>query len=274
MGPLVYSRYFNAIADALHSVNRAYLVGGPVASWWNGIDLPVFVSHSGSKLGFIDFHHFPVSPADSAQTAYEKAVTFSGVAGARNAVAGTVAARLPIGLLEYNMNPNPQPSGKWGLPAQGTIIGAVFAALLLTQSFASASGFTMGGLWDLVGDSNYGAIGNAQDKSSYHAIDQQGRYLRQATRLMPGQQVLATTTVPGLQVLATRTGRRFSVQLVNYSRHEQRTVAIGLKGRTARTPVARWELSARYPSGKVSTGASLTRAVLPPESIVIMTGTP
>jgi hypothetical protein len=75
MGAVVYSQYFNAIADALHSVNYAYLVGGPVASWWNGIDLPTFISHSGERLGFIDFHSYPVSDTDSTQTAYERAVS-------------------------------------------------------------------------------------------------------------------------------------------------------------------------------------------------------
>jgi len=32
MGAALYSRYFNAMADALHSVSPAFLVGGPVAS--------------------------------------------------------------------------------------------------------------------------------------------------------------------------------------------------------------------------------------------------
>ena len=92
MGAVVYSQYFNAIADALHSVNHGYLVGGPVASWWNGVDLPTFISNSGASLGFIDFHSYPVNDTDSTQTAYQKAATFADVMNARQAVAGTVAA--------------------------------------------------------------------------------------------------------------------------------------------------------------------------------------
>jgi hypothetical protein len=271
MGAAVYSQYFNAIADALHSVNPAYLVGGPVASWWNGIDLPTFIGLSGTRLGFIDFHSYPVNDTDSTQAAYEKAVTFTDAASARQAVAGTVAASLPIGLLEYNMNGGQQPDGTYGLPAQGTIVGAVYAALLLTQAFTSDSSFTMGGLWDLVADSNFGAIGNAQDGTSYHAIDEQGWYLRQAAQLMPGHQVLATTTAPGLQVLATRTSRRYSVQLVNYG-HKERTVAVSVNGRMPGGQVTRWELSARYPNGHLSTMTSLARVPLPPSSVVILSG--
>jgi hypothetical protein len=272
MGAAVYSQYFNAIADALHSVNPAYLVGGPVASSWNGIDLPTFITYSGTRLGFIDFHSYPVSAADSTQTAYEKAVTFADVMSARQAIQGTAAASLPIGLLEYNMNGGQQPDGLYGLPAQGTITGAVYAALLLTQAFASDPGFTMGGLWDLAGDSNYGVIGNAQDESSYSAIDEQGWYLRQASRLMPGQQVLATTAVPDLQVLATRNGRRFSAQFVNYNLSEAQSVSVTVNGRLSRSPLLRWELSAQYPNGQFSTTASPAGVTLPAQSIVILSG--
>ena len=272
MGAEVYSQYFNAIADALHSVDAAYLVGGPVATYWNGIHLPTFVKLSGTRLGFINFHSYQLSDADSTQTAYKKAATFGDVMNARHAVAGTVAASLPIGLLEYNMNGFPGPNGTYGEPAQGTITGAVYIALLLTQAFGSDPKFTMGGLWDLATDSYYGAIGNAQDKLNYHAIDQQGWYLREAARLMPGQQVSATTIASDLQVLATTSGRRFSIQLVNYNLSEEKSVAISVKGSLTGGPNTRWELSAQYPTGHLSTMPSLIQVPLPPQSIVILSG--
>jgi hypothetical protein len=272
MGAETYSGYFNAIADALHSVNAAYLVGGPVGSWWNGIDLNTFASLSGKRIGFIDFHSYPVNDTDSSRTAYQKAVSFPDVLDARKAVAGTAAASLPIGLLEYNMNGGQQPDGTWGLPAQGTIVGAVYAALLLSRAFTSDARFTMGGLWDLVGDSNYGAIGNAQDGTSYRAIDEQGRYLSQAARLLPGQQVLSSTTAPDLQVLAARSDGRFCVQLVNYAVEVEQSVAISVKGQQPGSRVARWELSAAHPGGHATTLTSLARVVLPPESVVILSG--
>ena len=124
-------------------------------------------------------------------------------------------------------------SGKWGIPAQGTFTGAVYIALLLTQSFASDPAFTMGGLWDLVSDSNFGVIGNAQDKGSYRAIDQQGRYLCQAARRMPGQQVKSSKPAPGLQVMATRNGQHFSIQMVNYNLAQAQSVTITVAGRKA-----------------------------------------
>jgi hypothetical protein len=272
MGARGYSAYFNAVADALHAVNPGYLVGGPVATYWNGINLPAFVSLSGANLGFIDFHSYMVLDADSTRTAYARAAAFSDVRSARRAVAGTVAANLPIGLLEYNMNGFPQRNGTYGLPAQGTITGAVYIALLLTRAFDSDPGFAMGGLWDVITDSYYGAIGNARDKFSFHAIDEQGWYLRQATRLMPGNQARTTQTGSHLQVLATASGPRFSVQLVNYNLGNALSIATTVIGRKPGSPVTRWELSARYPAGHLSTTASLARVPVPPQSIVILTG--
>jgi hypothetical protein len=273
MGASLYSTYFNAIAEALHAVNPACLVGGPVASWWNGIDLPTFVENCGANLDFIDFHSYPVNDTDSIQTAYEKAATLPDVADARQAVAGTVAANLPIGLLEYNMNGDEQPDGSYGLPVQGTIVGAVYVALLLTQAFASDTNFTMAAMWDLVSDSNYGAIGNLQNKGDYNTIDEQGRYLHQAAQLMPGPQVQAATSAPDLQVAATASGQSFALQLVNYNLSEQQSPAITLTGGTPSGPITRWELSARYPGGHTSSVTSLAKVPLPAQSIVILTGT-
>lgn len=104
------------------------------------------------------------------------------------------------------MNGNEQPNGTYGLPAQGTIVGAVYVVLLLTQTFTSDTNFPMAVMWDLIADSNYGAIGNARDGTNYRAIGEQGRYLRQAAQIMPGQQVLTTATAPNLQVLTTSSG--------------------------------------------------------------------
>ncbi len=272
MGAIAYAQYFNAIADALHSVNPAYQVGGPVASWWDGIDLPAFVAQSGKRIGFIDFHSYPVGDKDSLQRAYHKAATFADVQGARQKLSGTVAADLPIGLLEFNMNANPQPDGLFGLPSQGTAAGAVYVALLLTQAFASDARFAMSALWDLISDSYYGAIGNARSGDRLSAIDPQGWYLREAAQVLPGQQVRGTTAATGLQVLATRQARGFSIQLVNYNLGSELAVSVTARGRTPGRKVTRWELSKRFPGGHRSTITSLSRVVLPPQSVVMLTG--
>jgi hypothetical protein len=272
MGAAVYSQYFNAVADALHSVNHAYLVGGPVASYYNGIDLRTFVELSGTRLGFIDFHSYTVLDTDTTQTAFARAYSFYDIINARNAIAGTVAAKLPIALLEYNMNGSRQPNGTYGLAVQGTITGAVYIALLLTRAFDSDPRFTMGGLWDLLTDSYYGAIGNAAQSLSYQHIDEQGWYLREAARILPGQQASTTTTGSDLQALATASDLRFSLQLVNFSLDQEQSVATTVIGREPGSMVERWELSARYPAGYISTTTSLAQVPLPPQSIVILNG--
>jgi hypothetical protein len=281
MGAQVYSTYFNAIADALHAVDSRYLVGGPVGSWFNGIDLAEFVKHSASSgIGFIDFHSYPVNTSDSLETAYSKAATFGDVGSARQSLAGTPAANLPIALLEYNMNGEQQPDGSYGLPIQGTVKGAVYVALLLTQGFMSDENFVLGGLWDLVSDSNYGAIGNSAQNENDRAIDPQGLYLREAARLLPGDQVAASTTLPNLQILATRDEVGLSIQLVNYDTVNSQSVTIEIQDRS-RSEMAdpwlrnsilrRWELSAAYPFGQVSYVGSLRDVEVPSQGIVILT---
>lgn len=271
MGAHTYSTYFNAIADALHAVNRKYLVGGPVASWFNGIDLAEFVKYSGaSRIGFIDFHSYSVASTDSLQTAYSKAATFSDVASARQAIAGTAAAQLPIALLEYNMNGEPQPDGSYGLPIQGTVPGAVYVALLLTQSFMSDPNFAMAGIWDLVSDSNYGVIGNSQQDGDLRDIDPQGVYLRQSAQQLPGAQIAASTTLANLQILATRSGSGLSIQMVNYDTAASQSVTVKVQGGPAGGLFRRWELSAAHPSGSTSHVNGLTNLAVPSQSIVIL----
>ncbi len=89
---------------------------------------------------------------------------------------------------------------------------------------------------------------------------------------MPGHQVRATTSADGLQVLATSNDQSFSVQLVNYNLSEQQSATIKVEGGTPSSPVARWELSARCPDGHASTVASLAQVPLPPQSVVILSG--
>jgi hypothetical protein len=272
MDALQYSKYFNAIADALHSVNSSYLVGGPVSSWYGGMNLAAFAQYCGSRIGFIDFHSYPIGNTEPAASAYAEAANFPDVAGAREALQRTAAADLPIALLEYNMDSRKQKNGNYGIPAQAKVEGAVYVALLLTQAFTSDPKFTMAGLWDLVGDSNYGAIGNVQNKNNYSVIDEQGWYLRQAALRLPGQQVQAATTAADLQVLATRTGDRFSIQLVNYALTTAQAVAVSVSGWVPGSKVTRWELSSAHRQGHSTTLTSLAQVKVPAQSIVILNG--
>ena len=271
MGAHTYSTYFNAIADALHAVNCKYVVGGPVGSWFNGIDLAQFVKYCGaSRIGFIDFHSYSVASTDSIETAYSKAATFSDVASARQVIAGTAAANLPIALLEYNMNAEPQPDGSYGLPIQGTVPGAVYVALLLAQGFMSDTHFSQAGIWDLVSDSNYGVIGNSQQDGDFRDVDPQGMYLRQAAQLLPGAQIAASTTLANLQILATRAGSGLSIQLVNYDTANSQSVTVKVQGGPEGGLFRRWELSAAHPLGSVSHVNGLTNLAVPSQCIVIL----
>lgn len=274
LGPNAYASYFNPIADALHAVNPDYLVGGPVASWWNGIDLGTFASLSGSRCGFINFHSYSANPGTV--PSYASAMGGSAVLAARNQVNNTALAHLPIGMLEYNMINVPDSSSAGATQAQ--IYGAVWTALLLmacvTQETAAHSGDLMCALWDIVNDSNYGVIGNQFNGGSgnYTTITPQGWYLGYAGQHMAGSMVAAVTTKSNLQVMATVNGGHFAVQLINYSTSTSQTLNIATSGLALPASITRWELSAANPNTTISTLANLTGVVVPAQSIVIVSG--
>lgn len=174
------------------------------------------------------------------------------------------------------MNGAPNSDGSRGTPLQGTIVGAVYNALLLSRCFISDSNFTMGGMWDIVQDSNFGAIGNKQNGGDNAAIDEQGTYLMRAAQLLPGKEVSSTTTASNVQILATTRGNQFAIQLVNYDTETDKSATIELvpahgKG-LQHGSFTRWELSSQHPHGNVTAIPALTDILLPAESIVIITG--
>ena len=262
-----YCQYFNAIADALHGVDAAYRVGGTVASWWGGIDIAAFVANTGSRAGFFDFHAYPTGPSDTADQVYAKAASFSDVASVRTALAGSPIADIPIGLLEYNMDGLPGDE-----PRQATYVGAIYESLLLTQALRSDEGFTMAGLWDAVGDSYYGVVGNEASGYDNSVITAQGYYLGYAGQHMGGAELSASSSLSKLQVLATKSGSQLAIQLVNYDTSTDRTVSVGLDGCLA-SSVSRWELGKSAGTPAASTLTSLSSVSVPSESIVILTAT-
>ena len=273
LGPNTYASYFNPVADALHAVNPNYQVGGPVASWWNGIDLGTFASLAGSRCAFIDFHLYGASPGVT--PSFNQAASDGTVSAARNQVQGTQLANLPIGVLEYNEVDVPDSSAAGQTQAQ--VYGAVWVALLLTkwvsEETPALSGALMAGLWDMVNDSNYGVIGNQFDGGgeNYTSIDPQGWYLGYAGQNMAGNIVSASTTQSNLQVMATVSGGKFAIQLVNYGGSAQ-TLNITASGVTLPSSLTRWELSQANPNTTTSTIANLSAVVVPAQSIVIVTG--
>lgn len=264
-----YIADFNAIAQALHNFNPAYKVGGPVTSWDNGSYITPWAKQCGDYADFTDWHSYPVNPNDDDATMYQKGIRGE-VNNIPSELAGTAMKSKPYALLEYNIN------GTYGVdPRQVTYKNAVYTALRLTESFKQNPLFQIGGIWDIMKDSNYGVIGPNGNANS--TIVPVGYYLGEAGQVMPGVQVSATVNVSGnLKAFATVNGHHFAIQLVNYDTNATYTIGV-----TAKLPGGGnfggmynvWQIGSSNPAvpqaGEMAYNTPLS---IPPATVVILTG--
>jgi len=267
-----YSAYFNAIADTLHGINAAYKVGATEGLSWNAPDIAAFLVDSAGKVDFFCFHSYPVAPADTNAQIYAKAIGFTDVASVRAKLVNTAAADIPIMMTEYNGNAA-QNSGAFGLPWQGTYVGAVYNALLLSAAHKSDFNFTGAAMWDALYDDYYGAVGNKQLASDPTKIDPAGYYLGKAGQVMSGNQVSASTSLTSVDILFTVNAKAFAAQIVNYDVAAAKTLNLSVLGGAISGTVARWEIGKANPTTPlIGTQASMSSIALPSEQIVLLTG--
>jgi hypothetical protein len=60
-----YSAEFNTDADAMKAVDPGIKLGGPATAWLDESYLQTFLSLSGSRVDFIDFHGYPTQPCSA-----------------------------------------------------------------------------------------------------------------------------------------------------------------------------------------------------------------
>ena len=207
------SSCFNAVADALHSVDASIRLIGTNDAWMNGGRMRSLQAACGSKIARFHYHcysvHSGVSDADCFQNAIARYT--SDAAGLRSYVGGTI----PSGVGEYNMDGKPP-----GDARQEKIQGAVFNSLAVYSAFTADPLLTHGALWDWLGDGYYGVIvdphnppGNALPAYSVMPAGYANKNCRQ---YMAGHVVSSTVPSGNLKCLATKNGTRASLWLINY----------------------------------------------------------
>lgn len=268
IGGPTYATYFNAIADALHSVNPNYKCGGPVLSYWGsgGYDQS-FLQSCASRIGYVVWHAygFAGNATPSSSQVYQQALNYGNISSVRNEVNGYGLTKIPFAINEYN---NLLDGGN-----NSGFDSAMFSCLFVTGAFKSDPMFTMSAVWDLVGpNGGFSCIGNSfmGDNST---IDPQGWYLGLAGQLMPGSEVTATSTLGNLQLLASKTATAWALQVANYDTSgASQTLNVGLTGGTVgRINMA--QISAGRSSVLRSTPGSLNGIPCPSRSITFLTGT-
>jgi hypothetical protein len=269
-----YITQFNTVAAALHAVNPAYKLGGPVWSWWDAGDgtnpLQTFCAGVGSNLGFVDFHSYGTQ---SGAAPINYGLTYTDVASARSAMtAAGISTNIPIGLLEYNENGAPP-----GDATQASNYGAVYAALMGIGGLNQDINYTMGGLWDIEQDSYYGAISN--NNSGFGNISPVGWTLGLAGQHIYGLRVgPASPVVSGSQnlvVLPVLNGTAFAVMIVNYNSSSSYTGQVALShwpiNGTGTGTVSRINVSGGTPvtTTLAVTGGLVASDTFPAESVTL-----
>lgn len=260
-----YCGLFNAAAGAVHAIDPAIRMIGPVDSWCNGARLASFARACGDRIGAVCFHSyrygmkggkvltdaqlFNARPADDMRTA-------------RAALAGTAAADAPIFIGEYNIDFDAAHEVRQQQP-----VGAVFAAYFMLTAFQTGLGLDMGALWEMFGDGQYGVI-----REDY-SIGPQGRLLSKAAAVMGGAEVSAQLAGSNALALAVANGGKASAMIVNHGTSPLSGPAA--LGRMPGTPgtISRWEMSGASPgvSATIRVRAGMTDTLtVPPMSVVIL----
>ncbi len=260
-----YCDLFNAAAGAVHAVDPAICMIGPVDSRCDGVRLAAFARRCGDRIGAVCFHSYRYGmKGGEVLTDAQLFGTRSAddMRTARAALAGTAAADAPIFIGEYNIDWDAANEVRQQQP-----VGAVFAAYFMLTAFQTGLGLDMGALWEMFGDGQYGAI-----REDY-SIGPQGRLLCKAAAVMGGAEVSAKLAGTDALALAVINGDRAGAMIVNHGASPlSGPVALGRMPDRAET-INRWEMSGASPGVpatiRVRDGMTDTLTV-PAMSVVIL----
>ena len=259
---------FNAVADALHSLDPGYKLGGLTESYVHSDDLKTFFGICGKNVGFVSWHQYVTGDSGSKSGQQEVTDSLNGAQSAGQAVRALMQASgipdsVPLFLGEYNVD-----GGDYNDPANANMVGAVAAAATTYGMIHSNANFTMGALWDVQNDSAYSVFGH----QGAYQVDPVGVVLADLTAYMPGNLVQTTMpgNTPGLVGYTTKSGAGFSTALINTSLSQGYTVDLG-KGGLPTTGLYRVEVSAANPKGSRTALADLSHVSVAAGSVVIVT---
>jgi len=259
---------FNAVADALYSLDPSYKLGGLTESYVHSNDLKTFFGICGKNVGFVSWHQYVTGDSGSKSSQQEVTDSLNSAQSAGQTVRALMQASgipdsVPLFLGEYNVD-----GGDYNDPANANMVGAVAAAATTYGMIYSNANFTMGALWDVQNDSAYSVFGH---QGSYQ-IDPVGVVLADLTAYMPGNMVQTTmpSNAPGLVGYATKGGAGFSVALIDTNLSQGYTVDLGKDGLPT-GGLYRVEVSAANPKGSKTALADLSHVSVAAGSVVIVT---
>ncbi len=259
---------FNAVADALHSLDPSYKLGGLTESYVHSDDLKTFFGICGKNVGFVSWHQYVTGDSGSKSSQQEVTDSLNSAQSTGQTVRALMQASgipdsVPLFLGEYNVD-----GGDYNDPANANMVGAVAAAATTYGMIHSNANFTMGALWDVQNDSAYSVFGHQGN----YRIDPVGVVLADLTAYMPGNMVQTTmpSNAPGLVGYATKSGAGFSVALIDTNLSQGYTVDLSKDGLPT-SGLYRVEVSAANPKGSKTALADLSHVSVAAGCVVIVT---
>lgn len=285
--PGFYVSYFNAGAQAIKAVNSNYKVFGPVFSFAGS--LQSFASQCASNCDHLDYHAYAYGPGDDLQTRRSQTAILgynllnnlgNDFSAWRNG-GGSASAEIFIG--EYNQNNTFGTGGQNIYMQNGT--GAVFSAKSIVSGLNASNQFTMGGVWSIFQDSDYGQIGGQDNvNSGTFTPCPSGFMLSRAGKTMFGARAAVAVgsgaggTLTTLAVKGGPTASAFGLLIANSSTSNSASGQIALShwpvNSSGNATINRFEVGDNNPQGSTTTlsvSAGLVAATtIPPVSVVIL----
>ena len=228
-----YSTFFNQMHDAMKAIDPTIKVGGPATAWFNSNFLQTFLTASGSRLDFLDFHQYGQggSVAKSADQLLAETISYeSRINQLRSTVQSIVPARasqIEIQVGEWNLDWDGDPkaytnfSTVWG----ASVLGRIARAGGLSLQYASKNG-SIGALFE-TNDANYGVSRN-DPLPIYHA---HGMFTGQSLFRSFGKTLVeASTTLNNVEVYASADSK--NIVVINKDLVAQYDATFGLTGVT------------------------------------------
>jgi len=258
---------FNAVAQALKSVDPSYKLGGLTETWYHADDAQTFFNIAGKNIGFVSWHQY-VDGSIGSKSDQQVVNDMMGVQSEAQSVraqmqSAGISDSVPLFLGEYNVD-----GGDYNDPNNQNLVGAVAAAATTYGMIHSNTNMTMGALWDVQNDSSYSVFGA---QGNYH-INPVGVVLADLTAYMPGNLVQTTmpSNTPGLVGYTTENGQGFSTALIDTNLSQGYTVDLS-KDSLPATGLYRVEVSNANPQGIKTAITDLSHVSVAAGSVVIIT---
>jgi hypothetical protein len=227
MDATTYSNRFNVLFDAMKSVDPTIKIGGPATAYYDTSYIDTFLTISGSKTDFIDFHTYGQGGTENKSEATLLAETVkytNDLNDLRNRIQQKVPSRvnaieMQIGEWNLDWNSDPKLYTHFNTVWAASVLGRIIQSGGYAMQYADKNG-SLGSLYEV--NTNGGVIDDPMPV--YHAYGMftgEGLFSKFGTSL-----VQTTTQIPSVEVYASDNPKMIVVINKNSTNSIQATISL------------------------------------------------